>query len=343
MFRFAAEQMLFAYVLIPVLVGLAWWAHVRRCRDLLLIADPTLLERLTSTVNRPGRMAKTVLYVMAVGLLATALARPQFGTRVETVRREGQDIVVALDLSVSMVAEDIAPNRLERAKLAIADLIGRLDGDRIGLVAFAGEAFVQSPLTIDYGAAILFLNAMDPAMMSLQGTNLGQAVAVALEAFSETDRRHRVLVVITDGEDHEGEVESAVERAVDEGVRIYSVGIGSSEGVPIPELDAEGRSRGFKRDDEGAVVTTRLDEATLQAMAVRTGGLYYHASATGTELELLAEEVTAGEGQEFDQEQVTVFDEQYQLFLGLALLLLVVEVLVPDRRRVSLGWSGRFR
>ena len=343
MFRFAAIDMLFAWLLVPALAGLAWWAHAGTRRALALIGDRHLLDRLTATVDRRGRAAKHAALVAAVALLVTALARPQFGSRVETVRREGQDIVVALDLSASMTAEDMAPNRLDKAKFAIADLIGRLEGDRVGLVAFAGEAFVQSPLTGDYGAATLFLNAMEPDMISVQGTNLGQAVAVALDAFAETERRHRVLVLITDGEDHEGEVDDALDRAVEAGVRIYTVGIGSAEGVPIPEFDAAGRARGFKRDDDGTVVTTQLDEATLRTMAERTGGLYYRASPAGAELEALAAEVTGGEGQEFEAEQMTVFDEQYQLFLGLALALLVAEVLIPDRRRARAGWSGRFK
>ena len=343
MFRFGATEMLFAYLLIPALVALAWWSHARKQRDLARFVDHRLLDRLTATVSRRGQTAKTALLIVTVALLATALGRPQFGSRVETVRREGQDIVIALDLSASMVAEDMAPNRLQKAKFAIADLIGRLEGDRVGLVAFAGEAFVQIPLTLDYGAANLFLNAMDTDMMSVQGTNLGQAVEVALDAFAETDRRHRVLVVITDGEDHEGEVDSAVERAIEAGVRIYTVGIGSAEGVPMPEFDASGQPRGFTRDADGTVVTTRLDEATLQTIATRTGGAYYRASPAGTELVLLAEELTGGEGQEFEAEQVTLFDEQYQLFLGLALALLVAEVLVSDRRRVRAAWAGRFK
>jgi Ca-activated chloride channel family protein len=343
MFRFGASEMLFAYLLVPALVTLAWWATDRRRRDLARFGDLALLERLTATVSRRGQTAKTVLLLVIVTLLVTALGRPQFGSRVETVRREGQDIVIALDLSASMVAEDIAPNRLQKAKFAIADLIARLDGDRVGLVAFAGEAFVQSPLTLDYGAANLFLNAMNLDTISLQGTNLGQAIEVALDTFADTDRRHRVLVIITDGEDHEGTVDDAVERAREAGVRIYTVGIGSPEGVPIPELDAAGRPQGFRRDAEGSVVTSRLDESTLQTIATRTGGAYYRASPAGTEVTLLAEELTAGEGQQFEAEQVTLFDEQYQLFLGLALALLVAELLVSDRRRVKTAWSGRFK
>ena len=343
MFRFLASEMLIAYLLVPALIALAWWAHGRKSRDMALLGDPHLLDRLTATVNRRGRLVKTGLLVAAIGFLVTALARPQFGSRIETVRREGQDILIALDLSASMIAEDMAPNRLDKAKFAIADLISRLDGDRVGLVAFAGEAFVQCPLTVDYGAATLFLNAMSPDLMSVQGTNLGQALGVAMDAFGETDRRHRILVVITDGEDHEDEVEKAVARAIEEGVRLYPVGIGSIAGVPIPELDAGGRSQGFKRDGDGMVVTTRLDEHTLQMMAERTGGSYYRASPAGTELAALAEEVSAGDGQEFEVEQITVFDEQYQIFLGLALALLIAEILVPDRRRAQTLWTGRFR
>lgn len=343
MFRFGADSMLFGYVLVPLLGALYWWARGRKQRDLARLGDAELLGRLTATVSRRGQVAKATLLLVVVGLLVTALARPQFGSRVETVRREGRDIVIALDLSASMVAEDIAPNRLEKAKFAIADLIARLDGDRVGLVAFAGEAFVQSPLTLDYGAATLFLNAMDTEMISVQGTNLGQAVEVALDAFGDTDRRDRVLVVITDGEDHEGQVEPAIERATNEGVQIFTVGIGSTDGVPIPDVDATGRTSGFRRDDDGTVVTTRLDEASLQTIAARTGGVYYRASPAGTELASLAEEVSAGEGQEFEAEQVTLFDEQYQIFLGLALVLLFAESLVPDRRRLHATWTGRFK
>jgi len=343
MFRFAASEMLFAYLLVPALVALAWWARARKQRDMERLADRDLLDRLTASVSRRGQLAKTILVVAAVGLLVTALARPQFGSRVETVRREGRDVLIALDLSASMVAEDMAPNRLEKAKFAIADLIDQLDGDRVGLVAFAGEAFVQSPLTLDYGAARLFLNAMEPDMMSVQGTNLGQAIAVSLDAFAATERRHRVLVVITDGEDHEGEVDDAITRATDEGVVIYTVGIGSTDGVPIPDFDAAGQAQGFKRDGDGAVVTTRLDEATLMTLAERTGGTYYRASPGGAELAVLAEELAGGEGREFESEQVTLFDEQYQLFLGLALVLLIADVLVSDRRRVHVGWTGRFK
>ncbi len=343
MFRFGFETALWGLLAVPLLTGAYWYAMRARRRALARFGDTPLMDRLSQTVNRRGRGARAVLLLVAVAALVVALARPQFGTRVDTVRREGQDLVVALDLSVSMLAEDIAPNRLERAKLAVTRLIERLEGDRIGLVAFAGQAFVQSPLTVDYGAARLFLNAMDPDLVPVQGTNLGQALAVSLDSFDEDENReHRILLLFTDGEDHEGEVDANLERAVAAGVRIFTVGFGSGDGVPIPDLDDQGRRRGFLRDDDGAVVTTRLEEEPLQRLAEATGGRYIRVTPGGAELMALAEELTGMAGREIEAQQVTQFEEQFQLFLGLGLILLLVEMLIPERRRVAAEWTGRF-
>jgi Ca-activated chloride channel family protein len=342
-FRFGLDTALWGLLLVPLLAGAFWYAMLARRRALARFGDTPLMDRLSQTVNRRGRAARAVLVLVAVAALVVALARPQFGTRVDTVRREGQDLVVALDLSASMLAEDIAPNRLERAKLAVTRMIERLEGDRIGLVAFAGQAFVQSPLTVDYGAARLFLNAMEPDLVPVQGTNLGQALAVSLDSFDEDENReHRILLLFTDGEDHEGEVDANLERAVAAGVRIFTVGFGSGDGVPIPDLDEQGRRRGFLRDDDGAVVTTRLEEEPLQRLAEATGGRYIRVTPGGAELTALAEELTGMAGREIEAQQVTQFEEQFQLFLGLALILLLVEMLIPERRRVAVEWTGRF-
>ncbi len=241
-----------------------------------------------------------------------------------------------------MRAEHVNPKRFERARLEIMRILQRLDGDRIGLVAFAGNAFIQSPLTVDYGAAALFLNAMNTDLIPIQGTNLGEALNVALDAFEEGTRDHRVLIVVTDGEDHEGEIEAALERARDEGVQIHTVGIGSLDGVPIPEFTASGERSGFVRDADGTVVTTRLDEATLEHVAEATGGRYFPALGPGANLDLLVEEVTGGEGRQLETREITQFDEQFQIFLGVALVLLLVEGLIPERRRKEETWAGRF-
>ena len=343
MFRFGAESLLYAYLLLPGLAALEWWAAARRRRALDRFGERGRIDRLTSVASR-RRIGRAVLRLAAVALLATALARPQFGDRVETVRRAGQDVVVALDLSASMEAADVAPSRLAAARLAVGRLIERFDGDRIGLVAFAGEAFVQSPLTLDYAAATLFLNAMEPDLVPVPGTDLGRAIEVALDGFGDQGERSRQLVVITDGEDHEGALDAAVERAVDEGVRIHAVGMGSTAGVPIPGFDENGAPNGFLRDAEGSVVTTRLDDVTLQRVADRTGGAYYHAAAgSGAAFDRLVEELTGGEGEEIESREVTRYEEQYQIFLGLALALLVAEALLPERRRVADAWVGRLR
>lgn len=343
MFRFGFAEALFALALVPLAAAFLWITLVRKRKALVRFAESDLAQKLAANVSRRGLIAKRTLLLMVLAMLILALARPQFGTRLETVRREGQDIIVALDVSNSMLAEDIAPNRLQKAKLAISRMIDQLEGDRIGLVAFAGDAFVQSPLTVDYAAARLFLNAMEPNLVPIQGTNLGAALTVSLGAFDEQERQHRVLIVITDGEDHEGEIDEALARAKDSGVKIHAVGIGSPEGVPIPDFDAQGRRHGFKRDSDGNVVTTRLEEATLRHIADETGGSYTRVTARGNELDALADEITSEKGREIDAQQMTQYEERYQIFLGLALALLVVELLVPERRRPAAEWKGRFQ
>lgn len=342
MFRFADPAWLWALALLPVFVLLVWMAARSRRRALERFADPELVRKLTGSVDFTARRWKAVLRALALGLLCVALARPQFGSRVETVRSTGQDIVVALDLSQSMLAEDVAPNRLERARLAILRLMRQLDGDRIGLVAFAADAFVQSPLTIDYGAAAMFLDAMDPELMPVQGTDLGAALRVSLDALEEGARDARVIVLVTDGEDHEDAFADELRRAVESGVQVYLVGVGSTEGVPIPLYDEEGRREGFLRDDEGNVVTTRLAEETFQRIVREAGATYVRAGAGGTAFDELVDEIARGEGEEVDAMQVTQFEEQYQLFLGLALLMLVADGLVSERRRGDHEWAGRF-
>ena len=342
MFQFGFRELLWAYLLVPTLALFYWYVLRRKRLDLEEFGEFDLMRRLSLSMSRRAQLAKISLMIGVLALLVTALARPQFGTRVETVRREGQDIVVALDLSASMLAEDIAPNRLEKAKHAVGTLIGGLDGDRIGLIAFAGEAFVQSPLTVDYGAASLFLNAMSTELMPVQGTDLAEALRVSTKAFDAGEQQHRILIVITDGEDHEGEIDAAVESAKNAGIRIYTVGVGSPDGVPIPEFDNQGRRSGYKRDENGEVVTTRLDETTLQRIARETGGRYLRATPGENELDRLADEIGEMAGREFEARQVTQYEEQFQIFLGFALVLLLAEALVPERRRASKEWKGRF-
>lgn len=333
MFRFGAGLALWTLVLVPLL-GVLYWYASRRGRALLdRFGEHDLVRRLRASVNVTAVRWKGVLVLAAVALLALALARPQFGTRVETLRRQGQDVMVALDVSRSMYAEDVAPNRLERAKIEIGRIIQRLDGDRIGLVAFAGDAFVQSPLTADYGAAMMFLTAMDPTLMSTQGTDLARAVVVAVEALEETPPENRIVVIVTDGEDHEGGLAEAIAAATDAQVTIHTVGVGSPEGVPLPDVEGIEASGRFRRDEQGNVITTRLNETALQDIALETDGEYHRIGQGAGGLGRLVERIEGG-GREVESREVTQFEEQYQIFLGAALLLLIVEVIVPGRRRL---------
>jgi Ca-activated chloride channel family protein len=340
-FRFFDSEWLGVLSALPFLALLFWVASVRRRRALDSFGDSDLVAKLTATVSVGARRWKASLILGGIGLAAVALARPQFGIRVETVRSVGQDIVVAVDISRSMLAEDVSPNRLERARLAILRLMSDLDGDRIGLVAFAADAFVQSPLTTDYAAAGMFLNAMHPDLMPVQGTDLGVALRVSLDALDQGARDARVVVIVTDGEDHEADFETQLERAAGAGVRVHVVGIGSSEGVPIPVYDAQGRREGFLRDEDDAVVMTRLGEQTLRTVAERTGARYVTAGVGGAGFDDLVDEIVGAEGEALEERQVTQFDEQFQIFLALALALLFAEWVWPERRMMRATWAGR--
>lgn len=332
MFRFGAEHALYGLLLVPAIAWLLWQAQAWKRRALEQFGEPALVRRLSASFEHRDHWLKPVLILSSITLLVTALARPQFGIEHETMRREGQDIIVALDVSSSMLAEDLKPNRLERAKRATSQLLGGLAGDRIGLVAFAGQAFVQSPLTSDYATAQLFLNAMEPSIIPVQGTNIATAIGVSLKAFDDKNPDHRILVLITDGEDHEGEIRGAVDRAIELGVRIYTVGIGSRDAVSIPIYDGQGRRSEFKKAEDGSVVTTKLNQATLVHISERTGGRYLHAGTDGARLGALADEIDALEGLDFETQVATQLAERFQVFLGLGLALLILEILLSERR-----------
>lgn len=307
-----------------------------------IFGNLALVKKLTSSVSRKRQAMKAILLVLGVLFMILALARPQLGTKLRTVKREGQDIVIALDVSLSMMAEDIKPNRVEKAKHAIGSLIEKFEGDRVGLIAFAGKAFVQCPLTLDYGAAKMFLDFMEPDMIPVPGTAIGEAILKAVTAFVEKERKHKVLILITDGEDHVGKPVEMAKAASKEGVVIYCVGIGSSKGVPIPIIDERGNRTGFKKDRNDEVVMTKLDELALEKIALETGGKYYRASPGEVELDKIYGDITKMEKKALASQQYAQFEDRFQGLVGLALFLIVLEVLIPERRRVKKEWKGRF-
>jgi Ca-activated chloride channel family protein len=331
--RFAASSYLWLLLGLPVLAALIALSFGRRRRALEAVGDLRLVRRLTTSASLEKRIIKACLVVLSALFLILALARPQWGSRLETVSRRGVDVIVAVDTSRSMLAEDVKPNRLAHARGAVASLIDVLPGDRIGIVAFAGAAYVACPLTLDHTAASIFLDVLDTDLIPIQGTAIAEAIRTATRAFQGGERRHRVLVLITDGEDHEGDVEDAAREAAGEGVTIYAVGIGSPGGEPIPLRNARGEVVGYKEDDEGRKVTSRLDDGALEAIAVATGGKYFRSSAEGIELRRIGEELGGMDSTAMSARLHTLYEERYQWPLAAALLLLSLEALLSGRRR----------
>jgi Ca-activated chloride channel family protein len=317
-----------ALAVLPALVAFLIWARRRRQRALAAFVAAGLLPAVAPDLDPRRRTARAVLFTAATLCLIVALGGPMWGFRWEEVRREGIDLVVAIDTSRSMLATDVKPSRLARAKLAVQDLLSQLHGDRIGLVAFAGTAFVQCPLTLDYGAFGQSLEAIDVGIIPKGGTALGAAIDASLDAFDGHEGKHQALVLITDGEDHEGKVKEATGRASTRGVKIYTVGIGTTEGELIP-----GESGGYVKDRSGQVVKSRLDEETLKQIAIDTGGVYLRAGGASLGLpELYRDYIGAMEKRELASTLERRFKHRFQIPLALAFVLLLVEYLLGERR-----------
>lgn len=342
MFRFDNVMYLYLLWLIPILI--AFYVMVFRWKKAALqrFGNLELIKKLTQSISRQRQVGKISLLLLAILFMILALAKPQIGTKLEEVKREGVDILIAIDVSLSMQAEDIKPNRLEKAKHMVSNLIDLLQGDRVGLIAFAGVPFVQCPLTLDYGAAKMFLEIMDTNLIPQPGTAIGAAIMKAMETFDQRERKHKVLILITEGEDHEGEPLKAAELAEKDGVVIHTVGIGSVQGVPIPLYNESGRNVGFKKDRDDQVVTSKLDEITLEKIALQTGGRYYRATGSESELRKLYDEISKMEKKELASLKFSQYEDRFQYLLIIALVLLVAEVFVSERRKVKEEWHGRF-
>ena len=327
---------IFLYSLIVLLPGLLLffvWTNRRREAALARLGNPALVQRLSATVNWPGRRWRNILWFVTLVMLLVALARPQWGVETHEVKQQGIEVMVALDVSKSMLAQDIKPDRLSRAKLEIADLMNRLGGDEIGLVLFSGASFVQFPLTSDYATARSFLDGARPEVISKPGTAIGEAIRTAMAGFDANRPSQKVIVLITDGEDHTADTLSVAQEAADQGILLYAIGFGSPQGEPIPEYNAQGEIAGFKRDQQGQVILSKLDEATLQQIAKIGHGQYFQAAADGSELATLVSELNTLQKSELATQQESWGIERFQNFLVVALLALVVSEFIPDRLR----------
>lgn len=318
--------------MVPALVVAFFVVHRRRQRLLhRLIAEP-LVSTLTPETSTAKRSLKQSILLFSVACLILAAANPQVGTRLEEVKREGIDLFVALDVSLSMKSEDIRPSRLEKAKRDVSDLLRKLHGDRVGLVVFAGEAYVQFPLTADYSAADLFLNAVDVDAVPVPGTMIGNALEVALKSFREDLPTQKAIVVVSDGENTEGDVAGAVEKSRKAGVRVFTIGMGTPDGSPIPVYGANSERADYKRDRAGNIVLSRLDETSLQQIALSTGGSYRRATNAGNEIDEIFKELSSLQKTEMASLQVTGYEDQFFYPLVLGLLLLALELFLSERR-----------
>ncbi|MFH1502629.1 MAG: VWA domain-containing protein [Candidatus Eisenbacteria bacterium] len=341
--RFAVEpQVLIIWLLaVPLVAALVGIAVLQRRRSLArsAFAEPELLDRIAPGAS-PGRQRlKLTLVLLAVLFLGLAAGRPQVGTKLGLVRREGVDLMVAMDVSASMRARDLKPDRLEKARREAAALVNLLDGDRVGIITFAGAAFVQCPLTLDYGAASMLLSAVEPGTIPTPGTALGEAIRAAIRSMATQPDRAKVLVIMTDGEDHGSEALEAAREAAEAGITIYTIGLGSTAGEPIPD---ESGSGGYKKDRGGQIVMTKLNETVLIDVAAATGGRYFRATDTERELAVIEEEISKMQQGELESRMYAYYEERFQFPLAFALALLTLEAFLPDnvRRRRGNGNGG---
>jgi len=340
MIRFFYPDYLYGLLLLPLLVAFYILVWKGRKKSLERFSSPAILPRLTDAAGKGKRVVKAALVLLAVAMMLLGLANPQVGTRLEEAKQEGIDMFLALDVSLSMKAEDIKPNRLEKAKFEIRSLISRLGGDRIGLVIFAGDAFTQFPLTTDYSAANLFLDAVDVDAVPVPGTAIGSAIDHAVESFNFEDVTTKVIVLITDGENTEGDAMEAAESAAKKGVILYTIGLGSPAGSPIPVYGTTGRQVDFKRDRMGSVVLSKLDEVTLEKIATVGSGKYFRGSSTQDELDAIYKSLNALQKKEFGVKRYTDYEDRFQYFLLLAVILIIADLLLSDRRSLWLAkWN----
>ena len=320
--------MLFAIpVIVVVFLLLLVWKRTVQKR----FVDKELLKKLSPNRSLFKSVLKVLVLCLAIACLSFALVNPKIGTKLETVKREGVDVVFALDVSKSMLAEDIAPNRLEKSKQLVAQIINSLAGDRIGIIGYAGSAFPQVPITTDFSSAKLFLNGMSTDMVSSQGTAINEAIQMAKTYYNDEEQTNRVLFIISDGEDHEGNVAAIAEEAANEGIKIYTIGVGTVQGGPIP-IKRNGILQYYKRDQNNEQVITRLGEETLKQIAEEANGEYIDGSNTKEVVDTVTAILNGMDKKEFEAKQFTDFKDQFQWFLGGALFLLVLDVLLLDRK-----------
>ena len=340
--RFAEPNFLWCLFTLPLFALLFYYAYRRRKKLAARFVSLSMLPKLSTSVSPWRRLAKVTLLLLALAFLFVALARPQWGRKMEHVERRGLDLVLLQDISLSMLAEDVKPNRLVRSRHEISAFLENLTGDRVGLVAFSGEAQVMVPLTLDYGTVQMMLRELNPGWL-MPGTNLEQAIRKGMSLYKNSGGagQYSVMILMSDGEELEDAAVNAAKEAAEMGIRIYTIGIGSREGVPIPVKTRNGEVA-YKKDVQGTIVTTRLEEGTLQEIASVTGGLYFYASPGEFQLQKVLTEIAGLEKKEHATDRMENYQDRYQIFLALAALLFLIEATVSERGRRRKQTAGRF-
>lgn len=332
MLQFAKIEFLYLLVLLPISSIIYWHWHRQKKIVLRKLADERILNTLLPNRSTKKTHIKFVLYLISAVCFIVALAQPQLGTKEEKIKRKGIDVVIALDLSKSMLAQDIAPNRLQKSKLLVQELLKKLDGDKVGLVIFAGNAYIQMPLTVDYSSMLLYLKTVNTNSVPTQGTAIAEAFAQANMLFDKKQRKYKAIVLITDGEDHQEDAIDAAQNLAADGVKIFTVGAGTKSGSKIP-LNNSTNSITYKKDENGNDVITKLNEDMLQALAKAANGNYYILDNVKLVSKLLAKDIAKIETKTINDKVFTNFVEQYQYFLGLGLVLLLINIFIPYKKK----------
>lgn len=330
-FRFAHPDFLYVLLAVPALIFMYLITVRLRKRALKRFGDPALILQLMPDVSGAKPHFKFILVLLAFTLLIFAIAGPQFGSKLKEVKREGIEIILALDVSNSMMAEDIQPDRLERAKQAISSLIDRLENDKIGLIVFAGDAYTQIPITTDYSSAKMFLSNINTNIVSRQGTAIGSAIDLASKSFSPSTEASKVIVIISDGENHEGNAIEAAKSAADKGIKIFTIGMGSTKGSPIPAGNNI-MEKDFRRDREGNIIMTKLNVAMLSEIAQVGGGKYYGATSSRVGLNDLFEKLNNLDKEEMETRVYSEYEEQFPYLIWIALGLLLFEFFIVEKK-----------
>ena len=331
MFRFEHSEFLYGLILIPI--GVLAFILYRKWQKkaLALFGEYNVVNQLMPDVSKSKQTLKFVLFTLAYTFLILGIANPQIGSKLEEVKKEGVDLMIALDVSNSMLAEDLSPNRLERAKRAISQLIDKLHSDRIGIVIFGGQAYVQLPITTDYAAAKLFLNTIDTKMIPTQGTAIGKAINLSMESFNFESKSGKAIIVITDGENHEDDAVSEAQTANEKGVTVHTIGMGSQNGAPIP-IYIKGRQVEFRKDKDGHTVVSKLNEQMLQEIAVAGNGTYVRATNADSGLKFILDRINGMEKAEFGTKIYTDYEDRFQYFFGIALFFLLLDFFTSTRK-----------